>query len=292
MRLFSSGTSHVICMLVRREVQPSELRLNSVSLFQLIASTSPSGPNWLLFSNSSVLLEHLLADIYIPFDCEFLVAREDSKGGISLFEVYRVNRTAPLRSRLLAVGSQTSSLSWDNRSLYERRNDLFGATIRAASSQVMVPLIIIIIIIIIIITIIFFFICFSLYTTRASPVGIPRDIYSLLLFFFFGDGTIVCWFCSLSMVTESGHFSIVPVAYGRCFWLVWLLLPCLCGAALLGEVEVFETLQVFLWWIGCIHHHEIRRVKRSASSLILKVHLVLPSFLRSSCVSPTFMFIL
>lgn len=92
-------------------------------------------------------MEHLLADIYIPFDCEFLVARENPKGGVSLFEVYRVNRTATLHSRLLADGSQPLSLSWDNRSLYERRNDLFGATIRATSSQVMVLLIIIIIII-------------------------------------------------------------------------------------------------------------------------------------------------
>jgi hypothetical protein len=108
----------------------------------------------LLFSNSSVLLEHLFADIYIPFDCEFLVAPEDPKGGVSLFEVYRVNRTAPLQRHLLAFGSQLSSLSWDKRSLYERRNDLFGATIRATSSQVTVLIIIITIITIIIITII------------------------------------------------------------------------------------------------------------------------------------------
>ena len=153
MRLFSSGISYVVWLLVRREQQPSEVHLNSVSLLQLIASTNPTGPNWLLFSNSSVLMEHLLADIYIPFDCEFLVVREDPKGGVSLFEVYRVNRTAPLQSHLLAVGSQPSSLSWDNRSLYERRNDLLGATIRATSSQVMVLFIILIIIIIIIIII-------------------------------------------------------------------------------------------------------------------------------------------
>ena len=130
---------------MRREQQTSELRLNSVSLLQLIATNSPSGPNWLLFSNSSVLLEHLFADIYIPFDCEFLVARDDPKGGVSLFEVYRVNRTAPLQIHLLAFGSQQSSLSWDKRSLYERRNDLFGATIKAVIYQVMVLLIIIII---------------------------------------------------------------------------------------------------------------------------------------------------
>jgi hypothetical protein len=114
-------------------------------MFQLIALTSPSGPNWLLFANSSVLLDDLFADIYIPFDCEFMVAREDPNGGLSLFEVYRVNRTAPLQSHLLAFGSQQSSLSWDKRSLYKRRNDLCGATIRATTYQVTVNIIIIII---------------------------------------------------------------------------------------------------------------------------------------------------
>jgi hypothetical protein len=107
-----------------------------------------------LFSNSSVLLDDLFADIYIPFDCEFLVAREDPKGSVSLFEVYRVNRTAPLQSHLLAVGSQQSSLSWDNRSIYKRRKDLFGATIRATTSQVTVNLTIIIIIVVVVVVII------------------------------------------------------------------------------------------------------------------------------------------
>jgi hypothetical protein len=85
-------------------------------------------------------LEHLFADIYIPFDCEFLVAREGPKGAVSLFEVYRVNRTSPLRSFLLAVGSQKSGLVWDKRSLYERRNDLCGATIKATTFQVKILL--------------------------------------------------------------------------------------------------------------------------------------------------------
>ena len=47
-------------------------------------------------------------------------------------------------------------------------------------------------------------------------------------------------------ITRSGHFSIVPAACGRCSWLVWILLLCLGGAALLGEVEVFETQLVCL----------------------------------------------
>jgi hypothetical protein len=56
--------------------------------------------------------------------------------------------------------------------------------------------------------------------------------------------------CSLGVVTESGHFSIVPVACGICFRLVWRLRPCLCGIALLGGGGVSETPLVFLWRIG------------------------------------------
>jgi hypothetical protein len=87
-----------------------------------------------------------------------------------------------------------------------------------------------------------------------------RYLQSLLFLY---DGTIVCRLYILSMVTESGNFWIVPVAYGRRFWLVWILLPCLRGAALLGEVKVFETPQVFLWWICCILSRDVGLVVKS-----------------------------
>jgi hypothetical protein len=53
------------------------------------------------------------------------------------------------------------------------------------------------------------------------------------------------------VVTESGHFSIVPVACGICFWLVWRRRTCLCCIALLVGGGVLAAPLVFLWSIGC-----------------------------------------
>ena len=77
------------------------------------------------------------------------------------------------------------------------------------------------------------------------------------VFCFVCDCTIVCRLHSFSMVRECVNISIVPVAYVRDFWLVWVIVPFLRVAALLGEVRVFETRQVCLWWIGCILSRDV-----------------------------------
>jgi hypothetical protein len=82
------------------------------------------------------LLETLFADIYVPFDCIFLVAREDLKGTLTVMEVYRVSRSAPLLIHQLAVWSPKFGLLWDKRSLYERRNNLHGVTLKVTTYQV------------------------------------------------------------------------------------------------------------------------------------------------------------
>jgi hypothetical protein len=81
-------------------------------------------------------MEDLFTDVYIPLDCVFLVAREDPTGSVTLQEVYRVNRTMPLVSLQVAVWSPQFGLFWDNRPLYERRNNLQGVTIRATTFTV------------------------------------------------------------------------------------------------------------------------------------------------------------
>jgi hypothetical protein len=101
-------------------------------------------------------------------------------------------------------------------------------------------------------------ICFILCTTRVSPVGIPRNIYMICFYI------NVCMYvylhnCLFSFeeepwdwgVVTAGHLAIVAVACGRCRWLGWTLLWCLCDAALFGWVWVFGRPQVWLWWICC-----------------------------------------
>jgi hypothetical protein len=82
------------------------------------------------------MLEPLFTDIYVPFDCVFLVAREDKKGAVTLLEVYRVSRSAPLLSLQLAVWSPTFGFLWDKRPLYERRNNLHGVALKVTTYQV------------------------------------------------------------------------------------------------------------------------------------------------------------
>jgi hypothetical protein len=97
---------------------------------------SLTGPTWLLFWDQSLMLESLFIDVYVPFDCLFLVAREDRKGNVTLLEVYRVNRTSPLLSFQLAVWSPKFGLLWNKRSLYERRNNLHGVALKVTTYQV------------------------------------------------------------------------------------------------------------------------------------------------------------
>jgi hypothetical protein len=82
------------------------------------------------------MLERLFTGVYVPFDCVFLVARKDLRGSVTLLEVYRVNRTTPLLSLQLAVWNPQFGLLWDKRSLYERRNNLHGVTLKVTTYQV------------------------------------------------------------------------------------------------------------------------------------------------------------
>ncbi|PNF31731.1 hypothetical protein B7P43_G12192 [Cryptotermes secundus] len=107
----------------------------TLRLKQFAATMSLTGPTWLLFSNQSVTLESLLTDVYIPFDCLFLVAREDQKGKVTLLEVYRVNRTTPLLSLQLALWSPKFGLMWNKKSFYERRNNMHGVTLKVSAYQ-------------------------------------------------------------------------------------------------------------------------------------------------------------
>jgi hypothetical protein len=77
---------------------------------------------------------------------------------------------------------------------------------------------------------VFFFICCVVFSTRASPVGIPRVIYRIYLYI-----NVLCIFIYTIVflllllllllpvkfypetgVVTVGHFSTVPVACGRC----------------------------------------------------------------------------
>ena len=109
---------------------------NHTFVSQVGNRTSPAGPTWLLFANSSLEIENLFAHIYIPFNCEFLVAREERQGVFSIVEVYRVNRTQPLLILEVATWSLKDGAKWYYSSLYKRRQNLHGHPIKVMTLDV------------------------------------------------------------------------------------------------------------------------------------------------------------
>jgi hypothetical protein len=82
-------------------------------------------------------LEDFFSDIYIPLDCEFLVAQrsngtEDGDLEVSLTDVYSVHPTRPLQINPVARWSSSSGITWSKFSFLERRGDLHGISLTAA----------------------------------------------------------------------------------------------------------------------------------------------------------------
>jgi hypothetical protein len=83
------------------------------------------------------LLEDFFADIYIPLDCDLLVAQrsngtEDGDLKVSFTEVYSVHPTRPLQINSVARWSSNCGLTWSEISILERRADLQGISMKAA----------------------------------------------------------------------------------------------------------------------------------------------------------------
>jgi hypothetical protein len=95
----------------------------------------PSG-RWLLFLDSMTSLEEFFADIYIPLDCEFLVAqrsgRTEEEREVSLTEVYNLHPSRQVQTNIVAKWSSKHGHKWSENSFFERRRDLRGITLKSA----------------------------------------------------------------------------------------------------------------------------------------------------------------
>jgi hypothetical protein len=77
-------------------------------------------------------VDDVFKDMYIPFDCDFLVAQLSGDVHVSLTEVYQVQYYLPLQKSRVAEWSSTSGFTWTDASFYERRGDLQGLPIIAS----------------------------------------------------------------------------------------------------------------------------------------------------------------
>jgi hypothetical protein len=103
-------------------------------LSQFLNRQNIAGAKWLLFLTEGNV-DNFFADINIPFNCEFLVARP-TKNSVALFEVYRVAHGKPLNDIYFGRWTLMSGLVSQKTSLYLRRFDLQGIVIKAVTADV------------------------------------------------------------------------------------------------------------------------------------------------------------
>jgi hypothetical protein len=83
-------------------------------------------------------LEELFTDIHIPFDCEFLVAENSSvtdgdRFEVAVTEVYQVHLSGPLHKSRVGNWSSESGVTWSTVPFFQRRGDLQGIVVKAAT---------------------------------------------------------------------------------------------------------------------------------------------------------------
>jgi hypothetical protein len=88
-----------------------------------------------MFSNASSL-EELLDDINIPFDCEFLVARQGENGVVILTEVYKTETGRPLLNNYFGYWASKMKFGFSSADFYSRRSSLQGLLISVATIEV------------------------------------------------------------------------------------------------------------------------------------------------------------
>jgi hypothetical protein len=88
---------------------------------------------WLLFLETSV--DQFLEDVYIPVDCEFLVAQHSGQETVLLIEVYRMDWGLPLQRQHFGTWDQ-NGLRVSRESLVRRRSNFHSYTITGTSFNV------------------------------------------------------------------------------------------------------------------------------------------------------------
>ncbi|XP_032687916.1 uncharacterized protein LOC116852050 [Odontomachus brunneus] len=94
-----------------------------------------SYPTWLIFFDNATELAEFFFNIYIPFDCKFMVAQSSANVDDReiITEVYQIDRDKELRSNQFGVWNRRKGLKGPTRGLFLRRNDLYGQNIRVTS---------------------------------------------------------------------------------------------------------------------------------------------------------------
>nr|CAD7567384.1 unnamed protein product [Timema californicum] len=97
------------------------------------SSSSLPCPGWMMFLNDSDILEEVFEQVYVPFNCLFLVVHVEGST-LLLTEVYHVYQNGPLHTFPYGNWSLESGLNTSPlKSLYKRRRHLHGLVIKGTS---------------------------------------------------------------------------------------------------------------------------------------------------------------
>jgi hypothetical protein len=91
---------------------------------------------WLLFTPEAGAMDDIFQRLFIPLDCEFLVAHWQKDGTVKLKEVYHISRVSTLEEHSVGNWSLQQSLQWRTVGFYKRRKNLRGLQLRVVVSEV------------------------------------------------------------------------------------------------------------------------------------------------------------
>ncbi|KAK0098752.1 hypothetical protein PV326_004031 [Microctonus aethiopoides] len=97
-------------------------------------------PNWLIFFREETEIENFFNDIYIPFDCTFMISKVNNQDNETInaeiiWEAYQIDRGKELRSGIFAKWNSETGIQLPKYSLYQRRNNLYGHQLRVTSIE-------------------------------------------------------------------------------------------------------------------------------------------------------------
>ena len=95
-----------------------------------------SKATWVLFVDTKCSLDEFFSDVYIPFDCEFVVVQPAGDKGAILTEVYRVSPSFPLQKYRFGTWSASDGLFCTDKGFYQRRDNLQGIALKTAYTRV------------------------------------------------------------------------------------------------------------------------------------------------------------
>ncbi|KAI4496719.1 hypothetical protein M0804_000529 [Polistes exclamans] len=93
-------------------------------------------PTWLLFFRKETQIEVFFHNIYVPFDCQLMVTRDNENGtGEVILEAYQIDAQSKIRIMNFGSWDRMNGFKGPTLSLYQRRNSLYGHNIRVVMAH-------------------------------------------------------------------------------------------------------------------------------------------------------------